>query len=151
VNVTGLLKEIQSIYLEKCLAKNLAFNLVIPASAVDCTIQTDEALLSKLLVHLMDNALKFTKAGAVAIGFSANAGKVEIFVEDTGIGIDTTTGNRIFDVFMQEDNSDARPFEGSGLGLSIVKGVAKYLGGHIKFESEKGKGTTFSFLLPTAA
>jgi signal transduction histidine kinase len=148
VNVSALLKEIQSIFEEKCQAKNLAFNLAIPLTAADCTIQTDEALLSKVLIHLMDNAVKFTNEGAVNVGFSSNAETVEIFVKDTGIGIETSAGHQVFDVFMQEDISGTRPFDGSGLGLSIVKGFAKYIGGQVKFESEKGKGTAFFLSLP---
>jgi signal transduction histidine kinase len=71
-----------------------------------------------------------------------------ISVKDSGIGISEKYKNQIFDNFMQEDNDNTRRYEGSGIGLSIVKGLTEILGGHIILESEKGKGSKFTLSIP---
>ncbi|MCX6159762.1 MAG: response regulator, partial [Ignavibacteriae bacterium] len=71
------------------------------------------------------------------------------FVRDTGVGIKPTVRNRIFDNFMQEEISSTRGHEGSGLGLSIAKGLLELLGGQIGLESVKGEGSTFFFTIPS--
>jgi signal transduction histidine kinase len=70
------------------------------------------------------------------------------FVEDTGIGIGNEARQRIFETFTQENTHISRDYEGSGLGLSIVRGFLKRIGGDLSLESEKGQGTAFYFTLP---
>jgi PAS domain S-box-containing protein len=111
-------------------------------------LKTDEELLMKLLSHLLSNAIKFTAKGNITIGFEFKSNELELFVRDTGIGVSDEYKDRIFDVFMQENVSDTRGYEGSGLGLSIAKGIAKLLGGTIRMESAKAVGTTVFVSFP---
>jgi CheY-like chemotaxis protein len=111
-------------------------------------INTDRELLSKVLCHLLDNAIKFTKQGSVTYGFKAKGDDLEFYVKDTGVGINRDVQGKIFEKFMQENVSDTRGHEGSGLGLSIVHGILELLGGHIWLESFQGKGSAFFFTIP---
>jgi len=131
-----------------CEKKGIAFTINLPPAVEDFQINTDETLLLKIENHLIDNALKFTKEGSVIIGFTLKENMVEFFIKDTGIGISTEAQQYIYDYFMQEDMTHTRKFEGSGLGLSISRGLVKLLGGEIWFESEKEKGSTFYFTIP---
>jgi hypothetical protein len=111
--------------------------------------ETDRNKLESIITNLIKNAIKFTCSGSIEFGnFSAN-GEVIFFVRDTGIGIHPDRKESIFGRFIQADQSNTRPHEGSGLGLSIVKAYIDMLGGKIWVESEIGKGSTFYFSLPT--
>lgn len=131
-----------------CSAKNLELILRIPDNHSDFIIKTDQELLRKILSHLTDNAIKFTSSGHIIIGYNYKDAELELFVKDTGKGIDEEAKERIFDRFMQENISNTRSYEGSGLGLSIAKGFVDLLGGRIHLESEKGLGTAFFITLP---
>ena len=82
------------------------------------------------------------------MGYSVDSEKIEFFVKDTGAGIEKEARERVFESFMQENITNTRGHEGSGLGLSIIRGFSKALGGEIRLESEKGKGSSFYFSLP---
>jgi signal transduction histidine kinase len=73
---------------------------------------------------------------------------VEFFVNDTGIGVSTDSQELIFDPFVQEDSTNTRVYEESGLGLYIIKNYLKVLGGEMCLETVKGKGTEVLFTLP---
>lgn len=110
----------------------------------------DELRISQVLNNLLSNAIKFTKVGKVAVNVSMTddtAGVVELFffVVDTGIGIAEKDKDKLFKSFSQIDASVTRKFGGTGLGLSIAKQLVELMGGKIRVESEKGKGSTFSF------
>ncbi len=116
------------------------------------TIYSDAAKLNKILSNLLENAIKFTKTGYIVIGCKLieieDNKYIQIFVQDTGIGIDSANQKIIFKRFSQEDRSLARKAGGLGLGLSIAKENIELLGGEISLESEKGKGTIFYVQLP---
>lgn len=97
---------------------------------------------------MVDNAVKFTSTGSITIGYQCIDQTYSFYIKDTGIGISDKMQQTIFNDFIQVDNSDTRPFEGSGLGLSIATGLIKLLGGQIRVESEIGNGSTFYFSLP---
>lgn len=115
------------------------------------TIETDAAKLRQVLQNIINNAIKFTERGAVTISvrYLAEDKNVEFAVADTGIGIAPEEAARIFDRFYQADSSQARSFEGVGLGLYIVKEFTALLGGKISVRSEPGKGSTFTVTIPT--
>ena len=148
VYVGNLLDEIKNKYYRQFKAKNLQICLLLPDDQDELTIQTDQVLLQKALVHLMGNAVKFTFEGNIDLGFSVKQDTIEFFVKDTGVGIDENIKELIFKIFMQGETSVSRTYEGSGLGLSIVSGIVNLLGGEIRFESVRGKGTTFIITLP---
>ncbi len=91
------------------------------------------------------NALKFTEKGSINCGYKVNNGCVEFFVKDTGKKIAHDKLEMIFNMFTQEDTSITRGYEGSGLGLSIARGLVKLLGDTISATSEKGPPLTETF------
>ena len=126
----------------------LVIEALIPDEFKETTIYTDSELLRKALGHLAGNALKFTDRGNIFVGMEVLEGKLSLYVKDTGIGIAANAQKYVFDSFMQEDFSSTRMYEGSGLGLSIVKGIVNLLGGDISVSSTKGKGSKFNITLP---
>ncbi len=143
-----LLDEIYTIFRPASNMKNLALLLQMPTMAGSLKISSDKELLRKVLSHLLDNAIKFTKQGTISFGFNVKGNVLVFFVRDTGIGINQAAQPTIFDKFMQENTLDTRDHDGSGLGLSISQGIVHLLGGEIKVESTKGMGSVFSFTIP---
>jgi len=121
-------------------------NMDLPEKS-EC-ISTDSIKLNTILVNLIGNAIKFTKAGSIILGIRKNDNYLEFSVKDTGIGVSENKQQVIFERFMQTDVSSTRQFEGLGLGLSIAKSYVEMLGGKIWVESEEGKGSTFCFTIP---
>jgi signal transduction histidine kinase/CheY-like chemotaxis protein len=146
--IDDLLAEVYKKFIQSCQAKNLIFMAQLPPAEARLFINSDRELLRTVLCHLVDNAVKFTKQGTVSFGFEVKGNEAEFYVNDTGTGINQELQATIFDKFMQEDIANTRGHEGSGLGLSIVKGIVELLGGRIWLESEKGKGSSFFFKLP---
>jgi signal transduction histidine kinase len=115
--------------------------LAVPATA-------DRYALERVLINLVSNALKFTRAGGVTVLLDATDDEVHLTVRDTGIGIEPAFMPHLFDAFRQASTGYARSHEGSGLGLAIVRRVVELLGGQITVESEPGEGTAFAVVLP---
>lgn len=114
-------------------------------------IQSDATLIEKAISNLIDNAIRFTPKGAVAVTLSAEKRPHEHYefrvdVIDTGIGIHADQLKTIFKSFTQVDSSLTRAHQGNGLGLSISQGMAEALGGQIKVQSQEGEGSTFSLI-----
>lgn len=151
VPLTKLLERIKQKFEKQLFEKNLKIELHMPENAVSHYLESDEELIFKSLSHLMANAVKFNDKGKVILGYQIKENQIEFFVEDNGIGISKDSQSRIFDYFSQEDSSSVRRFEGSGLGLSIVRGIANLLGGSVNLVSTKGLGSTFSFILPAGS
>jgi PAS domain S-box-containing protein len=118
-----------------------------PLGGVDL-IFTDRLWLSRVISHLMDNAVKFTLEGSVEFIYAIENENIVFKIKDTGIGIDRANLNRIFEEFSQEKDGHRRPFEGLGVGLTLAKEVIERMGGKIFVESEKGVGSEFSFTIP---
>lgn len=140
--------EIEKEFHLPCITKNLKFSVVKSPDFEDVVINSDRSLFKKIISHLMDNALKFTQDGSIMLSVSNNGNFLKITVQDTGIGIKENVINTIFKHFVQEEISNTRGYEGSGLGLSIVHGLVLVLGGTIKVESIKGIGSTFIVNIP---
>jgi CheY-like chemotaxis protein len=113
----------------------------------------DPYRITQILLNLASNSVKFTEKGTVRVACTVagppEAGKVavEFLVQDTGVGIDAEYLARVFDDFSQEDSSVTRKFGGTGLGLGISKKLVELLGGELRIESEKNRGTTSRFTL----
>jgi signal transduction histidine kinase/CheY-like chemotaxis protein len=146
-NLLPFFEALNSHYQPLCESQGVGLRLDIPENARRLMIHSDPHLLRKIFSHLLDNAVKFTKQGEIAFGFKIMPEFLEFFVRDTGAGIKKDALNRVFERFMQEDDSVSRSYEGSGLGLSITQGLVKLLGGEIRVESSKGAGSLFSFNL----
>ena len=128
--------------------KNIRFVTEIPKQYADLSIQSDSKFIRKILNILLSNAYKFTKDGIIISGYRVLPGSIEFFVQDTGSGISPDKLDLIFDLFTQEETSDTRGYDGSGLGLTIAKGLVNILGGSLTVVSEKGKGSTFTCSIP---
>ena len=123
--------------------KHLAFNFVQPEE--DVLIEVDESRLRQVIGNFLTNAGKFTPKGSVTLGWikDMQTGKVELYVEDTGIGLSEEDRTMVFSRFYKKDEFK----QGTGLGLSICKAIVVRLGGSIKVRSELGKGSRFSVIL----
>ncbi len=111
----------------------------------------DQKRLSQVFLNLLDNAIKYTPAGgSVVITANTRSGQVQIDVSDTGIGIPEKDLPRIFERFYRVDKARSRELGGTGLGLSIVKHIVQAHGGQVWVQSVPGRGSTFSFTIPTA-
>lgn len=109
----------------------------------------DERRLQQILINLAGNAIKFTQQGQVKISLlRLNASEWAMRVSDTGAGIPKEAQAYIFEPFRQVDNSITRNNRGTGLGLSITKQLVELMGGRIELESEVGRGSTFTVILP---
>ncbi len=134
-----------------CTAKGLRFSISRETDdKLPSRMQTDPSLIGKVMNHLLDNAVKFTHEGQVSIGFECGQEQLRLIVSDTGIGINPSIRDRIFEIFMQEDQSNIRKFDGSGLGLAISQKIALLLGGNLTYEPNKGRGSRFTFTVPVA-
>jgi signal transduction histidine kinase len=137
--------------------KNLTLALHVPRNLP--AIQTDVPRFSQVLLHLLSNAIKYTAHGGVEVRLERTVRRLTrerqepillIRVRDTGQGIPRPELDRIFEPFAQVDEgarTDSRN-RGIGLGLPLAQQLARSLGGDISIESEPGKGTLASFLLP---
>ncbi|WSA94809.1 ATP-binding protein [Streptomyces sp. NBC_01795] len=113
---------------------------------------TDERRVQQVLRNLLSNAFKFTSEGRVELRVGPVPGdreRVEMTVSDTGIGIAPERLALVFEAFQQGDRSTHRTYGGTGLGLSISQEIATLLGGRVSVESEPGKGSHFTFTVPT--
>ncbi|MGD9978595.1 MAG: ABC transporter substrate binding protein [Bacteroidales bacterium] len=114
----------------------------------DITVSSDPDRLHQVIMNLLNNALKFTDTGYIRMGYSIQPDWIEIFVRDTGAGIDEQNQAQIFERFWQVDTATTRKYGGSGLGLSICKGIVNGLGGQIGVNSKLGEGATFWLRIP---
>ena len=115
------------------------------ASDYDVMVNVDEGRLRQVITNFITNAVKFTPEGGIIMGWEVNddTNKVELYVEDTGIGLSEEDRKMVFSRFFKKDEFK----QGTGLGLSICKLIVSRLGGSIKVKSQLGKGSRFSVFL----
>lgn len=127
--------------------KDVTFSVSVDKDLPD-TIYGDEEALSKIVTNLLSNAFKFTSQGKVELKLERQNEQLTIEVTDTGIGIPPHAREFIFDEFRQVDQSSKRVYGGTGLGLAIVQRFVREMGGTVTLDSEVGKGSTFTVLVP---
>lgn len=131
--------------------KGLELTLDI-ASDVPLKIVSDPIRLQQVMVNLLSNAAKFTESGFITFKvrvISTQEGrKLEFSVIDSGVGIDASKVDTIFESFVQENSSVRRKYGGTGLGLTIAKEIVTLMDGDLAVETKKGSGSTFSFTIP---
>ena len=148
----ALLATLRERYAEPARAKGLNLSLSHPET-LNITLIGDSDRVSQMLGNLVDNAIKFTESGGIAIrasAFDETSGTIEVRFEvgDTGIGIPAEMQQTIFDAFAQGDASMTRRHGGSGLGLAIVKELSLRMNGRYGVQSIVGVGSTFWLMLP---
>jgi signal transduction histidine kinase/DNA-binding NarL/FixJ family response regulator len=133
--------------------KGLTFDLACDA-AVSTSVHGDPVRLNRILLNLIGNAIKFTPSGG--IGLNATAARhddhvlLRITIRDTGIGIAPDMHERIFEDFVQADDSISRRFGGTGLGLAIARRLTRLMRGELTVESTPGAGSLFMLTVPLA-
>jgi signal transduction histidine kinase len=116
------------------------------------TIEGDEAQLRRLLLNLVDNAIKYTPPGGrVTLTLRRDSGWASLRISDTGVGLSLEEQERIFQRFYRATKTHLRDEGGAGLGLCIARSIAEAHGGRIQVESAPGHGSTFTVLLPLHA
>jgi signal transduction histidine kinase len=114
-------------------------------------VRIDSARIHRVLVNLVDNAIRHTpEQGRIALVAADAGAQIRVDVTDTGEGIDPTDAPAVFDRFYRGEKSRTRDGAGAGLGLAIARGLVEAHGGRIWVQSRRGQGTTFSFTLPKA-
>lgn len=147
VSINSLFSDLLTFFDPVAKAKSINLNYHIPENE-DRTIFSDEGKLNQILTNLISNAIKFTKSGDIDYGYEIKDDFVQLYVKDTGLGIPPKLYEKVFEKFVQTDQSSCKDYEGAGLGLSICKGLVELLGGNIWFDSEINKGSTFYFVIP---
>jgi adenylate cyclase len=133
------------------LAEQNKNRLVVDAQENLGALTVDPMRLRQILLNLLSNACKFTKAGEVRLAarkVSNGSSFVEFAVSDTGIGMTSEQQAKLFEEFTQADASTAQHFGGTGLGLAITRKLARMMGGDVTVTSEQGKGSVFTVRLP---
>ncbi len=140
-----VLLELYSDFKSQAESKNLEFSLL---QKIKCTrVYADEYSTKQIFSNLIDNAIKYTPKGSVTVSVDRNDDKnVLVQITDTGIGMSEEYLQKLFEPFSQEEQGYTRKFEGTGLGLALVKKYCEINKIEIAVESKKGKGTTFSLV-----
>ena len=146
--VNAILEEVYSSILVSHKNKNVSLNIANKEVERNVMINSDRDRIKQVLINLFSNACKFTEKGFVNLGFEIRDNKLLFVIQDTGIGISEEHLETVFDRFSKVADNKTKLFRGSGLGLSISKKIAIFLGGDIHVQSEHGKGSTFAFSLP---
>lgn len=133
------------------LAGKKGIELRLHLSEQKITVSGDRRRTEQILLNLLSNAIKFTEQGFVYLNCYLEENTVIMKIVDTGIGIALEDMEKIFVPFRQVNTGLARLYEGTGLGLSICKRLLEMMGGSVSAESERGKGSTFTVIMPVYA
>jgi protein-histidine pros-kinase len=149
VDCQSVIQDVVTALRPEALRKGLSLDTILPA--IDLVVRTDRRALNQILLNLANNALKFTDRGGVCIEMSRSSmnrkKSVEISVRDTGKGIRPEDHPRLFEPFTQVDVSKTKIRGDTGLALHLSLKLAELLAGQIAFQSEYGKGSTFTLAL----
>lgn len=145
-NLTDLLENLVKEYKSSAQHKNLLLNFWSEIDNVE--VETDDYAVTQIFANLIDNAIKYTDEGFIEIRLLQENNKYIIEVEDSGIGISEEYLPDLFSPFSQEEHGYSRKFDGTGLGLSLVKKYCELTGADISVKSKKNAGTTFTVTLP---
>ena len=139
----------QAVESNRAYADEYGASIVVSEGVPGTIVLVDEDRFTQVLTNLLSNAAKFSpQGGTIRVTAQACNDGVRVSVSDEGPGIPEAFQMKIFEKFSQADGSDTRQKGGSGLGLSITRVIVENLGGHIDFETQEGKGTTFYVDLP---
>lgn len=152
-SLTKLLEDVTSLLQIQAESKGLRLSLS-KAPDLPTRICTDPLRLRQILINMIGNAIKFTEKGGVEVKAEyceTPHGQLCFLIQDTGMGIDAEQADRLFEPFVQVDESMARKFGGTGLGLFLSRKLARLLGGDVELESSQlGQGSTFRISIEAA-
>lgn len=138
--------ELASMFDSAVARAGLAFHINVEALAEP--VYVDREMWAKIVLNLLSNALKFTFSGAITVSLDEHDGRARLRVTDTGIGIDPSEQEKLFERFHRVLNARSRTHEGSGIGLALVAELAALHGGEPSVESRPGDGSTFTVEIP---
>ncbi len=156
VSLRRMLQDVRHIFDLRAREHNVSLEVSVEADT-PVGMVLDETRLRQVLFNLVGNAIKFTHEGGVTVRASVtdqrqhdgqDVGTLSIAVTDTGIGIAEDQQERIFDAFEQQEGQSSRKYGGTGLGLAISRKLVRMMGGEMTVESQEGKGSTFTVVLP---
>lgn len=148
VRIEDLLESIVDFLDTRAKSKKQSLTLETTKESVP-SIMSDPMALESVFGNLITNAINYTQdGGEINVGIDMSGKNVRVVISDNGFGIEAKYLEKIFEKFYRVKNDKTRFITGTGLGLPIVKGILDSLGGYIDVESEPGKGTTFTIILP---
>jgi signal transduction histidine kinase len=150
VELRPLVAQVLNAHRSSARAKGLALESEIAPDLPD-HVEGDQVKLLQVLNNLLHNAIKFTSSGWVHLAAAPCPQGVRFDVSDTGPGIAPDLQAEVFEKFFQVDSSTARPTDGTGLGLALVRELVGLMRGEVTLQSLVGSGTTFSFTIPLQA
>jgi signal transduction histidine kinase/CheY-like chemotaxis protein len=155
VDLPQLVAQVEALMHVQALARGLSLQVDI-APDVPRWVRTDATRMKQILFNLLSNAIKFSDSGTIALSVTSSTAhgaptRTAFAVTDPGIGMLPATVERLFQRFMQGDESTSRRATGTGLGLEISRDLARLMGGDIAVRSEPDMGSTFTMSLPLAA
>jgi signal transduction histidine kinase/FixJ family two-component response regulator len=142
----SLTRELASNFESVCERAGLQLN--IDCRALPRPVSVDRDMWEKIVLNLLSNAFKFTFEGGISVRLREAAGRVELSVSDTGVGVPPSEVPHLFERFHRVEGQQGRTYEGSGIGLALVRELVTLLDGEVSVESEVGRGTTFTVVLP---
>jgi signal transduction histidine kinase len=146
VEVDALVRSVVAVVEPLAHHKRIGFSVDVPNGV---RVVTDPDKVRQVLVNLVGNGIKFTEEGAVRLTVRSDERRISFRVEDTGIGIRAADRARLFQPFTQLESGLTRRHGGTGLGLFISRRLAEMVGGRIDVESEPGRGSVFTFEIPS--
>jgi CheY-like chemotaxis protein len=147
LHLNNLLDELYVNY-KPLIKSDISFSVIKGLSDSLSQILTDVTKVRQVLDNLINNAIKFTEKGHIRFGYTLVNNELEMFIEDSGIGINPEYHDKIFERFRKIDQKNMKLYDGVGLGLAICKGNIDLLKGKLWLESEPGIGSKFIFTIP---
>ncbi|WP_447831103.1 ATP-binding protein [Aeromonas salmonicida] len=144
INIGDLVRDVVSMF--STMTKEKSLTLVLKSGLDNCLIQLDPLRTKQILFNLIGNAVKFTHEGTIMVSAWKSDNRINISVQDSGIGIDSDKLGDLFKPFVQVHGKSS--YQGTGLGLNITKRLCELMGGDVAVSSEIGKGTEVNIVLP---
>jgi two-component system phosphate regulon sensor histidine kinase PhoR len=147
-DIKELFAEMEILFKSKAYEKKLG---LIFTSPENLKIYADKFRLEQALSNIIENAIRYSEKGIIEVSASSDGRQTALKVKDSGIGISEENRQRVFERFYVADKSRSKKTGGTGLGLSIAKHIAEKHGGVINLESEPGKGSVFTLIIPNSS
>ena len=132
----------------RSLIEKAGLNLTVKTEAILQPVYVDRGMWEKIVLNLLSNAFKYTLKGGITVQLFFEEGQAVMTVEDTGTGIPEHELPHLFERFHRVENALGRSYEGTGIGLSLTRGLVRIHGGEIRVRSGMGRGTTFEVRIP---